>query len=150
MEQIGLIGRQVAETAQNAFVSVATARAVINASEVAVRANTLALEGVNQENLVGTRTVIEVLNAEQELVVARVALAAAQRDEYVAGYTLLAAVGEAEADPLGVPGPRIDSTANAARVRHQWSDWQTGPDPAPLPLPDPASASKSVLIGPPR
>jgi outer membrane protein len=148
MEQIGLIGRQVVETAQNAFVSVATARAVITASQSSVDANTLALEGVNQENLVGTRTVIEVLNAEQELVVARVNLAAARRDEYVAGYTLLAAVGEAEADPLALPGPHIDSTANARRVRGIWSDWRTDPDPAPLPAPDPASASKSVMIGP--
>ncbi len=148
MEQIGLIGRQVVETAQNAFVSVATARAVITASQSSVDANTLALEGVNQENLVGTRTVIEVLNAEQELVVARVNLAAARRDEYVAGYTLLAAVGEAEADPLALPGPHIDSTANAKRVRGIWSDWRTDPDPAPLPAPDPASASKSVMIGP--
>lgn len=148
MEQIGLIGRQVAETAENAFVSVATARAVIAASQSSVDANTLALEGVNQENLAGTRTVIEVLNAEQELVVARVNLAAARRDEYVAGYTLLAAVGEAEAEPLAVPGPHFDATANARRVRHLWSDWRTDPDPAPLPLPDPASASKSVLIGP--
>ena len=149
MEQIGLIGRQVAETAENAFVSVATARAVIAASESSVSANTLALEGVNQENLAGTRTVIEVLNAEQELVVARVNLAAARRDEYVAGYTLLAAVGEAEADPLMLPGPHIDATANAARVRRDWSDWRTAPDPAPLPAPDVASASRSVPIGPP-
>lgn len=150
MEQIGFIGRQVTETAQNAFVSVATARAVITASESSVRANTLALEGVSQENQVGTRTVLEVLNAEQELVVARVNLAAARRDEYVAAYTLLAAVGEAEVDALGVPGERFDSTANAARVRHKWSDYDVDRDPAPLPLPDPASASKSVLIGPPR
>ncbi len=123
---------------------------MIAASESSVSANTLALEGVNQENLVGTRTVIEVLNAEQELVVARVNLAAARRDEYVAGYTLLAAVGEAEADPLDVPGGRFDTTSNAARVRHNWRDWTTDPDPAPLPLPDPASASRSVAIGPPR
>jgi outer membrane protein len=72
MEQIGFIGRQAIETASNAFVSVATARAVIVSSESSVRANTLALEGVTQENQVGTRTVLEVLNAEQELVVARV------------------------------------------------------------------------------
>ncbi len=150
MEQIGLVGRQVAETAENAFVSVATARAVIAASESSVSANTLALEGVNQENLVGTRTVIEVLNAEQELVVARVNLAAARRDEYVAGYTLLAAVGQAEAAPLDVPGARIDATENAARVRRDWRDWRTAPDPAPLPLPAPAAASTSVPIGPPR
>ncbi len=150
MEQIGFIGRQAVETASNAFVSVATARAVITASESSVKANSLALEGVTQENQVGTRTVLEVLNAEQELVVARVNLAAARRDEYVAGYTLLAAVGEAEADPLAVPGTRYDSTVNAARVRHKWNDQDIDDNPPPLPLPDPVSASKSVVIGPPR
>jgi outer membrane protein len=150
MEQIGFIGRQAIETASNAFVSVATARAVIVSSESSVRANTLALEGVTQENQVGTRTVLEVLNAEQELVVARVNLAAARRDEYVAGYTLLAAVGEAEADPLAVQGAHYDSTANAARVRRKWNDYDTDPNPPALPLPDPVSASKSVAIGPPR
>ncbi|QYE35810.1 MULTISPECIES: TolC family outer membrane protein [Sphingosinicellaceae] len=150
MEQIGFIGRQAVETASNAFVSVATARAVITASESSVKANQLALEGVTQENQVGTRTVLEVLNAEQELVVARVNLAAARRDEYVAGYTLLAAVGEAEADPLAVPGEHYDSTANAKRVRHKWGDYDIDDNPAPLPLPDPVAASKSVAIGPPR
>ncbi len=150
MEQIGFVGRQVAETTQNAFVSVATARAVIVASESSVAANTLALEGVSQENQVGTRTVLEVLNAEQELVVARVNLAAARRDEYVAGYTLLAAVGQAEVDPLAIPATRYDSTANAARVRHKFNDHDTGANPAPLPRPDPVSASKSALIGPPK
>jgi len=150
MEQIGFIGRQAVETASNAFVSVATARAVITASESSVKANQLALEGVTQENQVGTRTVLEVLNAEQELVVARVNLAAARRDEYVAGYTLLAAVGQAEADPLAVPGEHFDSTENAARVRHKWGDYDIDTDPAPLPLPDPVVASKSVAIGPPR
>lgn len=150
MEQIGFVGRQAVETASNAFVSVVTARAVIVASESSVRANTLALEGVTQENQVGTRTVLEVLNAEQELVVARVNLAAARRDEYVAGYTLLAAVGEAEADVLGIPGARYDSTANARRVRHKWNDFDVDPNPAPLPLPDPVAASRSAAIGPPR
>ena len=148
MEQIGFIGRQSVETASNAFVSVSTARAVIAASESSVRANTLALEGVTQENQVGTRTVLEVLNAQQELVVARVNLAAARRDEYVAGYTLLAAVGEAEAGPLAVPGEHYDSTANAARVRRKWSDYDTGPNPPALPLPDPVRASTPAAIGP--
>nr|WP_295659482.1 TolC family outer membrane protein [Polymorphobacter sp.] len=150
MEQIGFIGRQAVETASNAFVSVATARAVITASESSVTANQLALQGVTQENQVGTRTVLEVLNAEQELVVARVNLAAARRDEYVAGYTLLAAVGQAEADPLAVPGEHFDSTENAARVRHKWGDYDIDNDPAPLPLPDPVVASKSLPIGPQR
>ncbi len=148
MEQIGVVGRAATETAGNAFVSVATARAVIAASESSVTANNLALEGVTQENLVGTRTVLEVLNAQQELLVAQVNLAAARRDEYVAGYTLLAAVGQAEAGTLGVPGPQYDTAANARRVRHKWSDFDTDPNPPPLPRPDPAAASRSVPFGP--
>lgn len=148
MEQIGFVGRQVAESAQNSFTAVATSRAVIASSESAVRANALALEGVTQENQVGTRTVIELLNAEQELVVARVNLASARRDEYVAAYTLLAAVGEAEAEPLGVPGARYDATTNARRVRGKWNDYDSDANPDPLPRPDPVSASRSVAIGP--
>ena len=148
MEQIGFVGRSAVETAGNAFISVATARAVIQASESSVRANNLALEGVTQENLVGTRTVLEVLNAQQELLVAQVNLAAARRDEYVAGYTLLSAVGEAEADALGIPVTTYDSTANARRVRGKWNDYDTDDNPAPLPRPDANSASRSVPIGP--
>ena len=83
-----------------------------------------------------------------ELVVARVNLASARRDEYVAAYTLLAAVGEAEAEPLGVPGARYDATTNARRVRGKWNDYDSDANPDPLPRPDPVSASRSVAIGP--
>jgi len=55
-----------------------------------------------------------------------------------------------EADVLAVPAPHYDATANAARVRHKWNDYDTDPNPPPLPRPDPVSASKSVLIGPSR
>lgn len=148
MAQIGVVSRSATETASNAFTSVGTARAIIKASESSVAANELALEGVTQENLVGTRTVLEVLNAQQEYLNAQVNLAAARRDEYVAGYTLLAAVGQAEVDALGTDVPYYDPTANARRVRHKWSDWDTDPDPPALPRPDAAAASRSVPIGP--
>ncbi|MGI4876179.1 MAG: TolC family outer membrane protein [Janthinobacterium lividum] len=150
MATIGVTGRQAVETASNAFASVATARAVIRASESSVSANNLALEGVTQENLVGSRTVLDVLNAQQELISGRVNLAAARRDEYVAGYTLLAAVGAAEADTLALAVTPYDPAVNARRVRGKWSDFDVDRDPADLPLPDPASASHSVPIGPQR
>ena len=87
---------------------------------------------------------LEVLNAEQELVVARVNLAAARRDEYVAAYTLLAAVGEAEVEPLGIAATRYDSTANAARVRHKWNDYDTDDNlPRRCPRPDPAAGGEA-------
>src|SRR3546814_6462375 len=75
-------------------------------SKAAIAANELALEGVRAENSVGTRNVLDVLNAEQELLNSRVQLVTAERDAYVAGFTLLAAMGRAEArdlDLFGVP-----------------------------------------------
>ena len=61
-----------------------------------------ALNGVRREALVGQRTTIDVLNAEQELVNARVAVVTAQRDRVVASYTLLAAVGRLSPEVLGL------------------------------------------------
>jgi len=150
LETIGAVGRQVAETATNAYVNLQTARAVIESSKVAVEANTLALEGVGQENQVGNRTVLEVLNAEQELLQVRVNLVTAERDAYVAGYTLLAAVGQAEGDALALPNATYDPIANAQKVRHKWNDFDETPNPPALPLPERGLASRSVPIGPPR
>ena len=145
---IGSTGRNATEQATNAFTQIDTARAIIASSQVAVDANALALEGVTQENQVGTRTIIELLNAQQELLITQVNLVTARRDEYVGAYQLLAAVGAAEAAVLGVPVQVYDSTANARRVRHKWNDFDTDPNPPALPLPDKARASQSAPIGP--
>ncbi len=146
-EVINATSRNASETAINAFASLQNARAIIAANNVGVGANSLALEGVTQENQVGTRTVIEVLNAQQELLQTQVNLATAQRDEQVAGYALLAAVGAAEAVALGVPVTEYDATANARRVRHKI--WDSADPEAPaLPLPDKDRASRTVTIGP--
>ena len=150
LETIGSVGRQVAESATNAYVNLQTARAVIESSKVAVDANTLALEGVTQENQVGNRTVLEVLNAEQELLQTRVNLVSAERDAYVAGYNLLAAVGQAEGDALALPNATYDPIANAREVRHKWNDFDERPNPPAQPLPDRGLATRSVPIGPPR
>lgn len=145
---IGSTGRDVAEQATNAVTQIATARAIIQSSQVAVDANALALEGVTQENQVGTRTIIELLNAQQELLITQVNLVTAKREEYVGAYQLLAAVGAAEAVALGVPVQTYDSAVNAKRVRLKWNDFDVDPNPPALPLPDKARASQSVPIGP--
>jgi len=144
LEQITATERVVVEATTNSFSNVETARATISSAEVGVQANTLALEGVKQENQVGSRTLLDVLNAEQELLTSQVDLVQAKRDEYVASYQLLASMGLAEASVLQVPVAPYDSTANGKRVRGIWSDWNTNPNPAPLPLPQPAAASQSV------
>jgi outer membrane protein len=126
LEQSIGVERIVVANARNAFESVATSRAVIESAEVAVRANTLALEGTRQENAVGSRTILDVLDAEQELLNSRVSLVRAQRDAYVAGFQLLAALGRAEADDLGLGVTAYDPTVNYRRVRNSWFDWGAG------------------------
>ena len=133
LEEIGVIARQVVEAATNGLQGVAVARGQIVASRVQVSANTLALEGVRQENQVGSRTVLEVLNAEQELLSSQVTLQQAVRDEYVAAFTLLSALGRAEAVALGAPVERYDPAANARRVRGKWREFGYDPDPRTTP-----------------
>ncbi len=148
LEVIGSTDRQTEESVTNSYNQLRAARAVIEASKVALDANALAAEGVRQENQVGTRTVIEVLNAEQELLTTQVNLVAAQRDEQVAAFALLASLGAAEAVALGVPVDRYDPALNARTVRRRIFDGSTELPPDP-PTPDAARASQSQLIGPP-
>ena len=62
-----------------------------------------ALNGVREEARLGQRTTLDVLNAQQELVNARIALVSAQRDRVVNSYTLLAAIGRLSPEVLGLP-----------------------------------------------
>lgn len=104
---------------------------VINASERAVAANELSLEGVRAENSVGNRTILDILNAEQELLSSKVQLVTARRNAYVAGFSLLAAMGRAEARDLGLDGGALyDPMVNYEAVEDAWNDWSTRQDPA--------------------
>ena len=76
-----------------AFATYRAALEAIESNEIAVAANTLALEGTRAEQTVGTRNVLDVLNAEQELLNSQVLLVTARRDAYVAGFQLLNAMG---------------------------------------------------------
>ena len=98
--------------------------------EAAVRQNEAserALEGVRNEAQAGQRTTLDVLNAEQALVNARVAMIVAQHDRVVASYSLLAAVGRLSAAELTVAGLalRSDGALSAGprrlgRLAHAW------------------------------
>jgi outer membrane protein len=102
---------------------------VIAASERAVSANELSLEGVRAENSVGNRTILDILNAEQELLQSKVQLVTARRNSYVAGFALLAAMGRAEARDLGLDGgPLYDPVADYDAVKHKANDWSSQPD----------------------
>lgn len=166
LEQAISVERQVIATVRAAYAIFQAAGAAIIANQQAVSANTLALEGVRAENSAGTRTVLDVLNAEQELLNSQVALVTAQRDQYVAGFALLNAMGRAQASELGLDGGSLyDPVANYADVRNRIGDWSDKPRSTPLathttgatpadadvePLPPSDVTSPPVPVTPPR
>lgn len=124
LEQQVASERQVVANTRSAFATYRAALEAVTSNDVAVKANELALEGVRAENSVGTRTILDVLNAEQELLNSQVLLVTARRDAYVAGFQLLNAMGQAEAADLGLEGgPLYDPLGNYRRVAPDWNDW---------------------------
>lgn len=115
--------RQTIAQVRTAYENLQAARATIRAAEVAIDANELALEGTRAELTVGTRNILDVLNAEQELLNAQVQLVRAERNSYVAAYALLAAMGRAEADDLAVPVRLYDEEQYLDRADDHWFDW---------------------------
>lgn len=96
--------------------------------EAAIRQNEAserALTGVRNEALAGQRTTLDVLNAEQALVNARVALIVAQHDRVVASYSLLAAVGRLSARELKLPVSIYDPMVHYQQVRDAWIGMRT-------------------------
>ncbi len=125
--------RRVVADTRSAFADYQAAVEAIKSNDIAVKANELALEGVRAENSVGTRTILDVLDAEQELLNSQVLLVTARRDFYVAGFRLLNAMGQAEADDLGLDGgPLYDPLGNYRRVAGDWNDWSSDPKHNPV------------------
>lgn len=128
MEQVVGTQRSVVANTRSAFAAYEAAQDAIKSNDIAVKANELALEGARAEREVGTRTVLDVLNAEQELLNSQVALVTATRDAYVAGFQLLNAMGQAEADDLNLDGGALyDPLGNYRRVAGNWNDWASDP-----------------------
>ncbi len=130
LEQEIAIERDVIAQTRALYSSWRASNQVIASNQRAVDAASLSLEGVRAENTVGNRTILDILNAEQELLSAQVQLVAARRNAYVAGFSLLAAMGKAEARDLGLDGGVLyDPEINYQRVRGKINDWASDPDP---------------------
>jgi outer membrane protein len=112
---------QVQSTVTQAWGQLQAAKAQIEATQAQVEATEIALNGVREEARVGQRTTLDVLNAQQDLVNARVALVTAQRDRVVASYTVLAAVGSLSPQILGLSIPVYDPMVHYQQVRDSWS-----------------------------
>jgi outer membrane protein len=100
-------------------------KAQIEATTAQVNAAEIALNGVREEARVGQRTTLDVLNAQQELVNARVALVTAQHDRVVASYTLLAAVGGLSMQHIGLNVLIYDPQVHYQQIRDAWVGVRT-------------------------
>jgi outer membrane protein len=128
VEQTVFAERFAVASARAAFSTWRTSVTAIAANERAVASNEVALRSVKIEQTVGSRSIVEVLNAEQELLASRIALSNATRDAYVAAFALLNAMGAAEAVDLGFGlDPLYDPRANYRTYGRTWSDWADGP-----------------------
>ncbi|MCX7628707.1 MAG: TolC family outer membrane protein [Geminicoccaceae bacterium] len=112
--------RAVARDIAAAWHQLATARARAPAIASQIRAAELALEGVRTEALAGARSVIDVLDAEQELFAARVDEKKAVYEELVAAHALLAATGLLTVERLALPTTTYDPQAHYRKVRGKW------------------------------
>ena len=122
-EQVQIVDkarRDAIEEATRAWESLVTARARVKSFKAQIKANLVALEGVEREAQVGSRTVLDVLDAEQELLDSRVAHVRAQRDELVAVFELKEGMGQLTAREMRLPGEYYDPTGHYRGVRNKW------------------------------
>lgn len=130
MERETAVERNVIAQTRSLYSSWQASNQIIASTNVAVSSAALSLQGVRAENSVGTRTILDILNAEQESFNAKVQLVTAQRNAYVAGFSLLAAMGQVAPTDLGIDeGALYDPQVHYRKVRNNWSDWNDGPKP---------------------
>ena len=127
IEQTVATERSVIAQTRSAYANWQASLQTIESTRKAVESGSLSLEGVQAENKAGTRTILDILDSQRDLLNAQVQYVSAQRNAYVAGFSLIAAMGHAEARDLGLGGgPLYDATAYYKTVRNKLFDFDFG------------------------
>jgi outer membrane protein len=100
-------------------------KAQVASAQAQVTASKIALNGVREEAKAGQRTTLDVLNAQQALVNARVALVTAQHDRVVASYGVLNSVGRLSPQVLNLATSTYDPSVHYQQVRDSWFGVRT-------------------------
>jgi outer membrane protein len=116
---------QVRQAVVTAWSALESTREQITASQAQIQAAETALNGVREEAKVGQRTTLDVLNAQQELLTARVNLITAQRNRVVASYQVMSAIGRLSTRQLGVNVEQYEPTTHYEQVRDKWIGTRT-------------------------
>lgn len=123
--QLDVVRAQVRANVISAWGVYQAAEASISAAQSAVEAQKLALDGVIEEQRVGQRTTLDVLDAQRELVNQRVNLVTAQRNRIVGGYQLISAIGRLDAEELGLQVAHYKPAEHYEAVRDKWFGLRT-------------------------
>ena len=113
--------RTTVDATASAYEAFNTALARIESLKKEVDSARIALDGVEQEATVGARTVLDVLDAEQELLNAQVSLVSAERNATVAAYDYLQSLGRLTAQDLGLPVEIYDYDRHFLAVEKKYS-----------------------------
>ncbi len=116
-QEVDQARQQVRSDVISAWGQLVAARAALVSDRAQVQANEIALEGVRAEEQVGQRTVLDVLDAEQELLNSRVTLVTTRRDLVVASYTVLSAIGRLSPSDLDLPTDLYDPDIHYREVK---------------------------------
>ena len=142
LQEIEQARTEVQAQVVTAWSQLQAAKAAVESDQASVDANRIALAGVREEERVGQRTLLDVLNAEQELLNSEVTLATDRRNLVVASYTVLSTIGRLSAQELGVSNLVYDPEQHYQEVRNKWFDisithgdgrTETLPPPGKLP-----------------
>ena len=121
--------RTAVQSAISSWETYLAQKATIASNRAAIRSNEIALEGVQREAIVGSRTTLDVLNAEQALLNSRVTLVQSLANYVIASYDVAGAVGRLTATDLNLSVPLYDVTAYYKAVKDRWigtGDFATG------------------------
>ncbi|HYZ32559.1 MAG TPA: TolC family outer membrane protein [Crenalkalicoccus sp.] len=112
--------RQAVQLASQAWEQLQASRAQVDSVRAQIRAAEIALDGVQREAIVGSRTTLDVLNAEQELLNARTSLVQALATLVSQSYALASSIGRLTATDLALPVETYDVTTYYREVRNRW------------------------------
>lgn len=136
--------RELRKRIRDAWANFIAVQSTIVSRRDQVRANEIALDGVRQEAMVGTRTTLDVLEEEQRYLDSRVELENAVHDEYAAAYQILSLTGELTPEKLGLSVTSYDPAENYRNVRYKVIGVGRSAGADPLPAADSAQVADST------
>jgi len=120
IQEIEQARAQAQSSVAQAWAQLQGAKAQHEADKAQIKANRTALDGVREEEKVGQRTLLDVLNARQELLVSEIQAETTKRNIIVATYAVISAIGRLNVAELGAVGNVYDPVIHADEVRRKW------------------------------